>query len=74
MGSRAENSDSAKHGMHRTKAMASTPAQWPRPMGEWDAPGQTIVTDTDEWTTADDTMEHDVPGPVQYNPISKPIP
>ncbi len=71
MGSRAENSDSAKHGMHRTKAAASTPAQWQQSMGEWDAPGQTIVTDTDADMISDTTERIALrSGPQSSNPVT----
>lgn len=73
MSSRDLNSDCGKRGPQRTKADASTPAQWPYHMGEWDAPGQIAVTDNDRYTTEDDAMENVVPGPTQYNPVSKPV-
>lgn len=68
MGSRAENSDTAKHGPQRTKADASVQAQWRRSMGEWDAPGQTIVTD-DDVDGPDDAIERNSQtGPLSDSP------
>lgn len=71
MGSRDIESDTAKRGMHRTKAMASTPAQWQQSMGEWDAPGQVIVTDNDA-DMISDTSERIAlrSGKQSYNPVS----
>jgi hypothetical protein len=54
--SRADNVDNRKHGPATTKAQASQPAQWRQSMGEWDAPGQQLVTDTDA-NGIDDTTE-----------------
>jgi hypothetical protein len=42
-------------------------------MGEWDAPANKVWTDADQYTTEDDAIENYVPGPVQYNPVSKPV-
>lgn len=69
MGMREENTDNNKHGPARTKAEASTPAKWPYAMGDWDAPGVQIVTDTDS-AGIDDTQERYRTGPVNSNPVS----
>ena len=71
--SREGNVDNRKFGPATTKAEASQAAVWPYSMGEWDAPGQTLVTDNDDRSTEDDVQQNNVPGPVQYNPVSKPI-
>lgn len=71
MGSREENTDNAKHGPTRTKAMASTPVEWPSSMGEWDAPAQKAWPLNDQ-TTEDDEIQRNAEkdGPIQFNPLS----
>lgn len=68
--SRESNVDNRKHGPATTKANASVQAQWPSSMGEWDAPGQILVTDTDSASGEDDAIERNSKtGPTQYNPV-----
>lgn len=69
--SRAGNSDNRKFGPATTKAQASQPARWQQSMGEWDAPGQILVTD-DDAAGIDDTIERTAlrSGEQSYNPVS----
>ena len=75
MGLREDCTDNGKHAPvgTSTKASASTTAFWRRSMGEWDSPGVQIVTDTDTDTTQDDSQQHNVPGALNYEPVSRPI-
>lgn len=68
MSSRDLNSDTAKHGPQRTKADASVPAQWRKSMGEWDAPGQQLVTDTDSDGPDDAIERNSQTGPMSDSP------
>lgn len=64
--SRESQTDNRKHGPATTKADVSMPAQYPYCMGDWVAPGVTIVTDDDP---DNDAYYAYKPGPVTSDPL-----